>query len=363
MRTRSFSPMGLLALTAWLLSSCSGGDSTAPSAPTTPTTGIVRVECSPSSITAGWQLTGPESFLYVGYGCVRLPNLKPGSYTIMWPAVATWHPPTPNPESMMLAAGDSILFTGQYFRSETVTIDPSPDNLNAPWTLTGPTAEFSATGTGDRVLPQMLAGTYRITWGTLNGYVTPSVQSRVLEFGGAIVFQATYLQYGTVIVRPEPSNGASYTITGPGGFERENQYGVHTYGQCVPGPYIVHWMTSWGYVPDDKTESKYLPAGGQVEFTKTFQPAASFSISPDYSVAGTTRPAFPTWRVTGPNGFSASGQQFQTFWNAPIGLYTVAWGDARCWTRTSPATSSHDMVQGQQLYIFTADYIQIAGCE
>jgi hypothetical protein len=42
---------------------------------------------------------------------------------------------------------------------DTITIDPQPDSVNAPWQITGPSA-FSQSGTGDLTLANMAAGRY-----------------------------------------------------------------------------------------------------------------------------------------------------------------------------------------------------------
>jgi hypothetical protein len=49
----------------------------------------------------------------------------------------------------------------------TVIVDPSPDSIDAPWSLTGPQDE---TGSGDTTLADMPAGAYTLTWGAVIEY-------------------------------------------------------------------------------------------------------------------------------------------------------------------------------------------------
>jgi hypothetical protein len=50
----------------------------------------------------------------------------------------------------------------------TVMINPDPDNISAPWTLTGPNS-YSQSGVGDQTLTSLAPGDYTLTWGDVPG--------------------------------------------------------------------------------------------------------------------------------------------------------------------------------------------------
>jgi len=96
-----------------------------------------------------------------------------------------------------------VFFTAAYFAgcSEdpvnpgdtkgTAVIDPSPDSLNATWTLTGPDS-FSQSGNGDQTLSELTIGEYTLSWDSINGYITPSGDQQTLAADGTITFNGVY---------------------------------------------------------------------------------------------------------------------------------------------------------------------------
>ena len=74
----------------------------------------------------------------------------------------------------------------------TVEIDPEPNSLNAPWSLSGPTG--TVPGTGDETLTNMLPGEYTLTWQDTPGWITPDPDSVVQELppDEYITFSGTY---------------------------------------------------------------------------------------------------------------------------------------------------------------------------
>lgn len=72
----------------------------------------------------------------------------------------------------------------------TITIDPNPDSINAPWTLTGPNS-FSRSLRGDTVNGYLDPGEYTVTWGDVAGWEKPAPQTQTLA-GASITFTGTY---------------------------------------------------------------------------------------------------------------------------------------------------------------------------
>lgn len=77
--------------------------------------------------------------------------------------------------------------------SGTVIIDVEPDELNASWTLVGP-CDYNETGSGDETLTDMPVGSYTITWGAVDGYITPGGDTQTLAADGTITFTGIYVE-------------------------------------------------------------------------------------------------------------------------------------------------------------------------
>ncbi|MEA2031596.1 MAG: hypothetical protein U9N55_08415, partial [candidate division Zixibacteria bacterium] len=73
----------------------------------------------------------------------------------------------------------------------TVVIDQSPDELNAPWSLSGPDS-YSTSGTGDNTLTELTPGEYTVTWGDVESWITPTNSSQTLSANDTITFSGTY---------------------------------------------------------------------------------------------------------------------------------------------------------------------------
>lgn len=73
----------------------------------------------------------------------------------------------------------------------TIIIDPSPDSINAPWSLSGPDS-YSASGNGDQTLTELAVGVYTITWDEVADWTAPSNSSQTLFPDDTVVFSGTY---------------------------------------------------------------------------------------------------------------------------------------------------------------------------
>jgi hypothetical protein len=162
--------------------------------------GTLRIEVVPESLDAPWSLILPGGATAAGTGAALLPSMPTGSYTIAWGAVEGWLPPSPNPVSGVLVAGDELEFAGEYTWAPptgTIIIDPDPDFIVAPWTLSGPHG-YQLADAGDRTLYEMPIGVYALTWGDVLFYFTPAdnpVQAELSE-SAALAFSATYIPTG-----------------------------------------------------------------------------------------------------------------------------------------------------------------------
>lgn len=119
-------------------------------------------------------------------------QMQPGNYTINWWPIADYTAPAP--ETQYLVSG-TISFAGNYALSPlgTIAIDPSPDSLNAPWYIEGPSG-YSLTSQGDQLLTDLEPGDYTLTWGIIDDWnlPIPAQETETLPTSGSITFSGTY---------------------------------------------------------------------------------------------------------------------------------------------------------------------------
>jgi len=161
-----------------------------------PQTNTLTINPEPNTISAPWQLAGPGGFTDSGTGDETLEDLTAGDYTITWGAVSGWTTPSPASATQALTDDGAITFTGTYAaQAGTITIDPEPDSLDAPWQITGP-GGFDQSGEGDLTLTGRTAGSYTLTWGAAAGWISPANQTQTLAAGGTLTFTGTYVEEG-----------------------------------------------------------------------------------------------------------------------------------------------------------------------
>ncbi len=202
---------GLLAI--W---GCDEGTSTDP----TTETGTIGVYPRPITVALTWQLTGPNGYVHDGTGDEVIENLAPGDYELTWQDVSGWFLPNENPMAKVLAGGAITTFTGTYRQPSNdpepgqVQINPEPNEIEAPWTLTGP-EDLVETGAGDVLFDDMTAGDYTITWGDVDGYNTPLPEQQTLAEGQGITFVITYLSQESSALVMLPVEPGTFNLGSP----------------------------------------------------------------------------------------------------------------------------------------------------
>ncbi len=176
-----------------LIAGCSGDDPVEPG----PDKGIVVVRIDPDTLDAGWTLDGPNGYELAGAGEMRLTERDPGSYTVTWDHVLDWI--EPDPDTLTLAAGDSVVFTGTYNVNPdpvgNVVIDPEPNLLNPGWVLKVEVGDgaHDREGSGDATFMGIPVGPLTIDWTPITGYATPlPFEDAYLEGGATVTFSTTY---------------------------------------------------------------------------------------------------------------------------------------------------------------------------
>ena len=230
--------------------------------------GTIVVDAEPNSISAPWTVTGPCSYSTSGNGDVTISDLDLGEYTITWGVVSGWT--TPSNSTQTLTANGTVTFSGAYVaETGTVAIDPSPDAINAPWSLAGPNS-YSANGTGDETLVDLTPGDYTITWGAVPGWITPANSTQTLTANETVTFSGAYVaETGTVAIDPSPDAiNAPWSLAGPNSYSA-NGTGDETLVDLTPGDYTITWGAVPGWItPANSTQT--LTGSGTVTFGGTY---------------------------------------------------------------------------------------------
>lgn len=233
------------------------------SVPATPQASQIAIDPDPDSIDAPWQIAGPDGFSRSGTGDATLADMDLGDYTLTWGAVTGWNQPDPATVTRTLLADAALTFSGAYVvRPRTVTIDPVPDTVDAPWHLTGP-GGYSLVGSGNLTLPDMEAGVYTMTWGTAAGWSAPAPaeQTQTLEADGSLTFTSAYEVL--LDLQPIPPGlflmGSLSSERGRGDDEASHAVTL-TRGYWMATHEVTEWL--WRAVMGGASTSSRLPKAG-----------------------------------------------------------------------------------------------------
>lgn len=166
--------------------------------------GSLTVTINPSDVrsAARWRLTtGPNTNWRESGSTIS--GITEGQYTLQFSNVQGWV--APESRTITIREGSNSE-TGEYRPLPgTVTLDPNPNELNASWTLDGPSG-YRRTGSGDLTVSDRAYGNYTVTWGNVTGWRTPSSQTQYLPPGGSISFSGNYQRItGSLTVTIEPA--------------------------------------------------------------------------------------------------------------------------------------------------------------
>ena len=233
--------------------------------------GTIEIYPSPDHIHAPWAISGPGGYEASGYGDGELINLLPGEYTVDWGFVDGWI--SPPDETQILEDGSTLTFAGMYVEVSpefgTIEIDPNPNSINAPWTLTG-SDEFVLEGQGDDLIQDLLPGVYTQFWGSVVDWITPPAETQTLTAGGSLIFSCTYFEeasdLGTIQINPNPDSiDAPWTLSGPDSYEVSGA-GDSELQDLSPGEYTIQWdnVIDWIAPPG---EMQNLEENGSLMFS------------------------------------------------------------------------------------------------
>jgi len=92
----------------------------------------------------------------------------------------------------------------------TIVINPEPNSIYAPWTLTGP-SNYERRGSGDLTVNDMTIGTYEITWRPVDGWITPDGQTATLQSEQTLTFTGQYQAEPVSLQVTRPTSGTVWT--------------------------------------------------------------------------------------------------------------------------------------------------------
>lgn len=162
--------------------------------------GTVMVAPVPAGLDAPWTLAGPADSVETGTGERTLAGRAVGEYTITWGNLADHV--TPASETGILAANDTVVFTGTYGPGPgTIVVAPEPvDQPGSTWSITGPD-DFTRDGAGPATIDDAAPGDYTIAWGPRAYHVrVPDNEMLTLATGDTVRFVAEYAYLGASTV-------------------------------------------------------------------------------------------------------------------------------------------------------------------
>ncbi len=130
MRAKYTCMFGLLILVFAITVGC-GDDNDNPVAPQI---GAITINPEPNSISAPWQITGPNNFTLSASGDTTLAGVVAGSYTLTWESVDGWMTPTPVAETQTLTLDGVVTFAGQYCPGCYVSVPSGTFTMGSPTT-------------------------------------------------------------------------------------------------------------------------------------------------------------------------------------------------------------------------------------
>ena len=248
-----------------------GCQSDDPTQPVSAAPGTISVAAEPASLTAPWFLLRSSQLVQEGSGADVLEGMPSGDYSLVWGAVNGWRSPNPNPSNARLAGGGEISFTATYeefaFTTGSIAIDTNPDEIDAPWTLRGPSG-FMTQGTGDVVLEGREPGQYVLEFGSVPNYDNPGTQDEGmleagsrLDLGGNYVYNAPPSE-GAIQISVSPQN-ASWTISGPG--LNTSGTGSAVFTEIATGPYMLEWQDLSGWITPEPVQVNRSLEDGETE--------------------------------------------------------------------------------------------------
>jgi hypothetical protein len=257
-------------------------------------------------------------------------NLAVGSHGIDYVAVSGYE--APPPESVTLAAGQSLALNRSYVQLAQLTVNFTLNSGN--WRING----GGWRAAGDPAI-NLTAGSYLIEYLAFDGYAAPPSETVTLALGQSLVLERTFIKLARVTVTLTPASG-QWRINGSGWYASGA-----TYTNLAPGTYTIDYSPVSGYITPP-SESVTVASGDVLSFNRSYVQPAQVSV--------TLSPATGQWRVYPASG-SPSGA-----WNASgavvaglaPGNYAIEYGPVANYS--APATETITLAPNQSAVLSRA---------
>jgi len=313
--------------------------------------GEVTIVPTPSMLNAHWELHGTAPFETIyGFGYAPPFCLPPDDYTLVWVDEPGWYHDCVNPDTQTLVNGGAITFSCLYHEYASLDIDPDPDDIDAPWQLTGPAA-YDSSGMGDLPIEDLRPGQYTLTWGEVAGWYMPCTNPVIIDLveGDYQTAACTYLERGTINVDVTPDDiGGQWALVGP-----DMNYGTtedHVFTDAAPGEYTLTWEPVYCWTrPSPSIVIQTLPPGGEITFAGTYLENGTVTVDAEPNGIGIT------WNLSGPGGYDYDSGGDEPIDCLTPGEYTITWDPVPGWILSCPEPETMVLTPGGSL-LFTCTY-------
>jgi len=281
-------------------------------------TGSLTVNLTPE--TATWSVGG------AAYASGATAEVVAGNYEVSFHAPEGWDAPAASNVTVAVGASKTLKAAcAARPGTLSVTLEPAAVQGSATWKAAGTNYASGATAT-------LAAGTYTVSFGAVDGYVTPDSRSVEVPPGGAASAGAVYeVKPGSLKVTLDPAEGM-WKVAG-------TNHASGTTAKLAPGTYAVTFGAQTGYATPAE-RSVTLAAGGSKSMTVRYEGLPG-------SVTYALEPEGGTWKINGTN--YASGAVA----DVPSGTWTVTFGALSGYT--VPESQSIE-VEADGLYEGSAEY-------
>ena len=226
---------------------------------------------------------------------------------------------------------------------EAGTVNVSTNLPEATFVVTQIATNVSSNGSG--LLwkwPGVDPGEYKVTFGDVPGYITPTFQTGVLELGGTLAFNASYVLMPGIIKVRTNLESAKFKITGAGEYTGGGESWIQSDAQ--PGQYTITYENLDGY-ETPSSETKTLGPGGSIAFIGGYKITHGI-IKVSTNVEGSS------FEISGPDNYNGTGKEWE-YTQALIGEYTITYSDVSGYTTPLSETK---VLNGGCTITFSATY-------
>lgn len=217
-----------------------------------------------------------------------------------------------------------------------ICIDVAPDDLSAPWRLTGSDSLLIA-GVGDTILANLAPGYYLLDWQPVDHWSCPEVDPTPIRYTARSTLRVsgTYTSdaRGSIAIAAEPGGffDVPWVLEGPSGFLASGA-GDTTLNELSAGSYSVTWEGVFGWIlPERVTVERWLPPGGEITVSGYYTPEGCLEVSVVPSCLDAA------WRVDGPRGRVVEGIGSIVIEHVLPGEYAITYDDVLGWTTPEPS--------------------------